>query len=139
LLDTYRGAGRLARFDHAAIIEEVTKGPVFGWLTLLAACTPLVYPISYREIHGMVGYQLHARTRVLCADPQILSPAIIEQGKLPPGVELGAEGNLYGTPNEPGQWHAMVRLARMQCGDTVKPDDRVGWNFDIAPAPTPTQ
>ena len=129
----------MARFDHAAIIEEVTRGPVFGWLTLLAACTPLVNPIDYRVIRGTVGYQLHARTRVLCVDPQILSPAMIEQGNLPPGVELGAEGNLYGTPNEPGQWHAVVRLARTQCGETVQPEDRVGWNFDIAPEPTARQ
>jgi hypothetical protein len=100
----------------------------------LAACTPLVYPINYRVIHGTVGYQLHARTRVLCAEPEILSPAMLQQGHLPPGVELGAEGNLYGTPDEAGQWHAIVRLPRTKCGDSVQADDDVAWNFDIAPA-----
>jgi len=112
---------------------------MWAWLTLLAACTPLVEPVDYRAIYGTVGYQLHARTRSLCVDPQVLSPATIEQGDLPPGVELGAEGNLYGTPNEPGHWHAIVRLARAQCGETILPDDRVGWNFDIAPEPIDTQ
>ena len=132
-----RGPGAWPDSITRAIIAEVRS--VFGWLTLLAACTPLVNPTDYRVIYGTVGYQLHARTRVLCVDPQILSPAMIEQGNLPPGVELGAEGNLYGTPNEPGQWHAVVRLARTQCGETVQPDDRVGWNFDIAPEPAATQ
>jgi hypothetical protein len=112
---------------------------IFGWLALFAACTPLVYPINYRAIQGTVGYQLHARTRPLCAEPRVLTPALIEQGDLPPGVELGAEGNLYGTPNEAGHWHAMVRLARTQCGESIAADDRVGWNFDIAPAPIASQ
>jgi len=108
---------------------------LLGCFTLLAACAPLVYPINYSAIRGTVGYELHARTRALCADPQVITPARIEQGDLPPGVELGAEGNLYGTPSEAGKWHAMIRLARTQCGQSINADDRVCWNFDISPAP----
>ena len=102
-------------------------------LLALAGCTPILSRTDYRTVSGAVGYQLHARTRQLCPEPEILTPAALESGQLPPGVDLGEEGNLYGTPEQPGQWQAIVRLPRARCGDSVQPDDVVGWKFEIAP------
>ncbi len=102
------------------------------WTFLAFGCTPLIYPLNYRSIPGSVGYFLNVPSRVQCVDPQVLSPAMVEEGSLPPGVTLEPDGVLTGTPTSAGHWHAMIRLARVQCPDTVYPDDRMGLNFDIA-------
>jgi hypothetical protein len=99
---------------------------------LAFGCTPLIYSINYRSIRGAVGYRLNAPSRAQCADPRVLSPAMVEEGDLPPGITLQPDGFLSGTPTTAGHWHAMIRLAHVQCGDKVYPDERVGLNFDIA-------
>jgi hypothetical protein len=101
------------------------------WTFVAFGCTPLIYPLNYRSIPGAVGYSLNVPSRPQCADPQVLSPAMVEEGALPPGVTLQPDGLLTGTPTIAGHWHAMIRLARVQCRDTVYPDDRMGLNFDI--------
>ena len=105
------------------------------WTVVGFGCTPLIYPLNYRSIPGAVGYLLNAQSRPQCADPQVLSPAMVEEGALPPGITLQPDGLLTGTPTVAGRWHAMIRLARVQCGETVYPDDRVGLNFEIAAPP----
>jgi hypothetical protein len=101
------------------------------WTVFAFGCTPLIYPLNYRSIPGSVGYFLSVPSRVQCADPQVLSPAMVEEGSLPPGIELQPDGILKGTPTAAGHWHAMIRLARVECPDVVYPDDRMGLNFDI--------
>jgi hypothetical protein len=107
------------------------------WMLVAFGCTPLIYPLNYRSIHGAVGYLLNAPSRAQCADPQVLSPAMVEEGGLPPGITLQPDGLLTGTPTIAGHWHAMIRLARVQCGDKVYSDERMGLNFDIAEPPNP--
>jgi hypothetical protein len=115
-------------------------GRVFAgalWTVVGFGCTPLIYPLNYRSIPGAVGYLLNAELRPQCADPQVLSPAMVEEGELPPGITLQPDGLLTGTPTVAGHWHAMIRLARVQCGDKVYSDERTGLNFDIARPPKP--
>ena len=107
------------------------------WALVAFGCTPLIYPINYRSIRGAVGYLLNAPSRAQCADPRVLSGATVEGGDLPPGITLQPDGLLSGTPTTAGHWHAMIRLAHVQCGDEVYPDERVGLNFDIAEPPKP--
>src|SRR5205823_5891653 len=85
--------------------------------------------LNYRSIPGAVGYPLNTPSRPQCPDSQVLSPAMVEEGALPPGITLQPDGLLTGVPTDAGHWHAMIRLARVLCGDTVYPDDRVGLIF----------
>ena len=107
------------------------------WTVVALGCTPLIYPLNYRSIPGAVGYPLNTPSRPQCPDSQVLSPAMVEEGALPPGITLQPDGLLTGVPTDAGHWHAMIRLARVLCGDTVYPDDRVGLNFDIVAPPRP--
>ncbi|HSD11599.1 MAG TPA: hypothetical protein VLF14_11470 [Candidatus Binatia bacterium] len=107
------------------------------WTLAALGCTPLFYPINYPSIRGAVGHPLNAPSRVQCADPRVLSPAIVEGGYLPPGITLQPDGLLSGTPRTAGHWHAMIRQARVQCGEQVFPDERMGLNFDITESPKP--
>jgi hypothetical protein len=102
------------------------------WMLVAFGCTPLIYPLNYRSIRGGVGHPLNAPSRAQCADPQVLSPAMVEEGGLPRGIILEPNGLLTGTPTIAGHWHAMIRLARVQCGDKILSDERMGLNFDIA-------
>jgi hypothetical protein len=107
------------------------------WMLVAFGCTPLIYPLNYRSIRGAVGYPLIAPSRAQCADPEVLSPAMVEEGGLPPGITLQPDGLLTGTPTIAGYWHVMIRLARVQCGDKVYSDERMGLSFDIAEPPKP--
>lgn len=97
-----------------------------------AACAPLVYPINYRSIRGSVGYFLNAPPPPPCAAPELLLPAAVEEGSLPPGLDLLPDGRVSGRPTASGHWHAMIRLPRAKCGARVLPDQWVTVNFDVA-------
>ena len=104
---------------------------------LAFGCTPVFYPINYRSIRGAVGYRLSVPSRAQCADPRVLTPAMVEGGELPPGITLQPDGLLSGTPTTAGHWHAMIRHAQVQCGDKVFPNERMSLNFEIAEPPKP--
>jgi len=115
-------------------------GRFLAWAlgALLAfGCTPAFYPINYPSFRGAVGHRLDVPLRAQCADPRVLTPAMVEGGDLPPGITLQPDGLLSGTPTTAGHWHAMIRLARVQCGDKVYPDERMSLNFKIAEPPKP--
>jgi len=107
--------------------------PSFWALMLLTygCMPPLVFPINYRSSHGTVGYQMSAPFAPPCSSPEIATPALVQQGYLPPGVELQPDGKIGGTPLAAGRWHAMVRMPRYQCQGRIYPDQDAAVHFDI--------
>jgi hypothetical protein len=110
-------------------------------LTLAAGCASfldnqprvqLVVPVNYRVIRGEVGRALSCGPQPPCESPKVLAPARVDEGALPPGLMLNEDGTIGGTPAEPGEWHAMLRSARLQCDDKVEPDMWQTFHFEIA-------
>jgi hypothetical protein len=93
---------------------------------------PLVVPVNYRVIRGTVGRELTCGPQPPCASPKILVAAKIDEGTLPPGLTLNDDGTIGGTPLRPGEWHAMLRSARLQCDDKVEADMWQTFHFEIA-------
>ena len=104
-------------------------------LALVIGCTPLIYSVNYRSIRGTVGSPLSVAPPGACENPRLITPAMLEGGGLPPGVQLLPDGLISGAPTEAGRWNVMIRLARMQCGDELYADDRASLHFEISPAP----
>jgi len=98
-----------------------------------AGCTPgIVVPVNYHVIRGTVGEELTPQTRLPCESPEVLAPAKIDEGDLPPGLMLAPNGVILGKPVEAGSWHVMIRSARLQCPDKVHPDQWRTLHFEIA-------
>src|SRR5258706_13231074 len=95
-------------------------------------CTPLVVPVNYHVIRGVVGREIPAGWRLPCESPEVLVPAKVDEGDLPPGLALAPNGLLTGKPVESGNWHAMIRSARLQCPDKVHADQWQTLHFEIA-------
>jgi hypothetical protein len=121
--------------------DRIVAAVVAGSLALANGCAsfletrprvPLVYPVNYRVIRGTVGRELTCGAQPPCATPKVLVPARIDEGDLPPGLTLADDGSVSGTPRETGEWHAMVRSARLQCDDKVQPDMWQTLHFEIA-------
>ena len=101
-------------------------------LALLIGCAPLVFPVNYRPIRGTVGHEMTAGPVLPCLDPTVLAPAKVDEGDLPPGLALGADGSVRGTPAESGSWHAVLRSARLRCEDKIHGDVWQTLHFEIA-------
>jgi hypothetical protein len=101
---------------------------------VLAACASLVVPVNYRSIRGTVGEPLRAPWSPPCDVAVVLSPAMVDEGDLPTGVELHPDGMLRGAPTKAGRWHVVIRLPRLQCGDKVYADRWLSLHFAIQPA-----
>jgi hypothetical protein len=97
-------------------------------------CMPLVVPLNYHQIQGAVGYQMNAPYEPPCTSPRIATPAMVEEGSLPPGLALEPDGRVYGTPTAPGQWHVMVRSPRYQCRSRMVADASRAMHFRIVEA-----
>jgi hypothetical protein len=110
-------------------------------LTLAAGCSsflesrprvPIVVPLNYRVIRGTVGRELACGPQPPCVSPRVLVAARIDEGALPPGLTLNADGTIDGSPEQSGEWHAMLRSARLQCDDKVEADMWQTFHFEIA-------
>jgi hypothetical protein len=93
---------------------------------------PLIVAVNYRVIRGTVGRELACGPQLPCESPRVLVAAKIDEGALPPGLTLNADGTIGGTPEQSGEWHAMLRSARLQCDDKVEPDRWQTFHFEIA-------
>lgn len=100
-------------------------------MLLISGCAPLVYRINYRPIHGTVGYFMNAPFTSPCASAQIDTPAELQEGGLPPGIELQPDGKMEGTPQTAGRWHAMVSLPKYHCGTRAYAGEGMAVNFEI--------